>query len=109
MVRDKLEAPLGDGAEEPRPRLAELPAADLALPSIGANLDTIRAMLAMPGGFGDAMAEAGSGALGAGLVELASEAVLALLDSIRRVRLLVGGFVARDLGLVTGFNAADGD
>lgn len=132
LVLDKLERPLGSSVEEARGRFAELNEASLALPSLAANLETIRAFIAVPGGFADAMAAVGSGPLGAGLADVADlgiaqamaidmpleeavtdpagrEQVVELLDTVKRLRLLAGGPLARDLGLVTGFNAADGD
>lgn len=132
MVRDKLEAPLGPSHEEARGRRAELHTAALALPSIAANLATVRAMLAVDGGFADALAAAGSAALGQGIVDLADQAiaqadalglpleaavadpaaredVLVLLRTVEQLRLLASGPLARDLGLIVGFNAADGD
>jgi predicted lipoprotein len=132
VVVDKLEAPLGPRLAEARSRRAELAGTQLALPSIAANLETVRAMLAVDGGFADALAAADAAALGAGLVEAADTAIAraeaitlplaqavadadargeveALLAEVKRLRLLAGGAMANELGLVRGFNAADGD
>ncbi len=132
IVVDKLEAPLGASLDEAESRRAELARAELALPSIAANLDTLRAMLAVDGGFADALAAADAAALGTGLVEVADAAIAraraidrplaeavadaeargeveALLAEVKRLRVLAAGAMANELGLVRGFNAADGD
>jgi len=132
IVAEKLQAPLGPSLDEARGRRAELALAELALPAIGANLETLRAMLAVDGGFADALAAADAAALGTGLVETADAAIAraeaidlplaqavadaggrgeveALLAEAKRLRLLAGGAMANALGLVRGFNASDGD
>jgi hypothetical protein len=132
IAAEKLEAPLGASVEAAEGRRVELWRAGLGLPSITANLETVRAMLAVDGGFATALAAADAAALGEGVVELADAAlaqareiepplheavadaeargqVEALLAEVKRLRLLAGGAMAGELGLVRGFNAADGD
>jgi hypothetical protein len=132
IVVEKLEAPLGASLEAAEGRRVELWRAGLGVPSITANLETSRAMLAVEGGFADALEAADAAALGEGVVDLADTAlaqaraierplhaavadtearaeVEALLAEVARLRLLVGGSLAGELGLVRGFNATDGD
>ena len=131
-MAEKLQAPLGPSLDEAQGRRAELARAELALPALAANLETLRAMLAVDGGFATALAAADAAALGAGLVETADAAIAraeaivlplaeavadgggrgeveALLAEVTRLRLSAGGAMANELGLVRGFNASDGD
>lgn len=134
IVGDKLEAPLGSSLEAAQGHRAELARAELALPAIAANLETVRAMLVVEGGFADALAAVGEDAAAVAVMldGAASKAidqaravplplaeavadpaargeVEALLAAVKRLRLFAAGTMASELGLVRGFNASDGD
>ena len=131
-VRLKLERPLGKTIEKARPRRAESWRSSRSLANIIANLETAHALYATPGGFGDLLAAAGAEPLDIGLrgsfeaaiaearalslplheavaVPEARERLLVLLEQLKNLRLLIGGPVADEIGLVVGFNALDGD
>lgn len=128
----KLERPLGASLAEARPKRAESWRSERSLDNIAANLETVRQLYAVPGGFGDLLAAAGAGPLDIGLrkqftnaIEIARSMGLplrravadeaarrrleTLLDELKRLRVLIAGPVADEIGLVVGFNALDGD
>jgi predicted lipoprotein len=131
-IQVKLERPLGKFIDQARPKRAESWRSGRSLDDIAANLETVRQLYAVPGGFGDLLAAAGAGPLDIGLrkqfvqaVETArsiglplSQAVTDaagraqvdnLVEQLKRLRLLIAGSVADEIGLVIGFNALDGD
>ena len=132
IIQYKLERPLGESLADAYPQRAESWRSRQSTDNIVANLETIQAMFAVPGGFGDRMAKGGAGALGKGMVRTFEEAieiakaipvplsqavadaefrkqVEALLEKVRDLRILVRNPVADELGIVIGFNSLDGD
>ncbi len=132
LIATKLEPPLGDDLAGSRPKRAENWRSARSLANIRANLKTLRELFVVPAGFADLMDQTGSSALAQGLVDQFDAAVaqidaievplrdavgeaearaelVELLATLARIRLMVSGPVARELGLVAGFNASDGD
>lgn len=128
----KLAPVMGEDAASARPERAENGASGRSLASIAANLATARDLFATPGGLGDLLAAAGSGALAQGMARMLGEAVATarsvdlplgeavrdpqarevlerLAEQIEGLRVLVDGTLVRELGLILGFNASDGD
>lgn len=128
----KLLPVMGEDAAQARPRRAENGASGRSLASIAANLETARDLLATPGGLGDLLAAAGSGPLAQGMVRMldgiaatarsidlplaeavrdleARAALERLAERIAGLRVLTDETVPRELGLILGFNASDGD
>jgi len=131
-IRLKLEPPLGESVETARPERAESWRSGRSLENPVANLETVRALYAVPGSFGDLLKAAGAGALDIGMrkdfdtaVDLARSIPVplhlavadqaargqleALLEKLKSLRVLVSGPLADEIGLVVGFNALDGD
>lgn len=132
VIKLKLKRPLGERLAKARPKRAESWRAGLSLQNIEANIETVAALYQTPGGFGDQLSAAGSGALDDGLragfaeareildeIELPlSQAVTdeearaqleRLEDRLENLLLLLSTSLARDLDLPVGFNAMDGD
>lgn len=132
IIDQKLERPLGSSLEAAAPNRAESWRSERSLYNIVANLETLTAWFATPGGLRDQLARVGAGPLGDGMVRsfenalaLAravpmplSQAVVnadarkqvgALLEAVRDLRILVRNPVADELKLPIGFNALDGD
>ncbi len=128
----KLEPPLGAATEEAKPRLSESWRSGLSNANIAANLQTLAALYRTPGGFGDLLAATGGMALevgiaaqfdqALGLIEAvpmplskavadpgARQVLAGLVEALKRLRLLIGGALAPQVGLIIGFNATDGD
>jgi len=131
-IQVKLERPLGKSIDRARPKRAESWRSGRSLDDIAANLETARQLYAVTGGFGDLLAAAGAGPLDIGLRKQFDEAVETarsiglplhqavtdapararvedLVAQLKRLRLLIAGPVADEIGLVIGFNALDGD
>lgn len=131
-IQLKLERPLGQSIDDARPKRAESWRSDRSLDNIVANLETAQALYSSAGGFGDLLSAAGSGPLDTGLRRSFDEAieaaraietplhtavsdeterrrVEALLERLKALRVLIGGLVANEIGLVVGFNSMDGD
>ena len=131
-IQRKLERPLGKTIEKARGKRTESWRSARSRENLVANLETARALYDAPGGFGDLLAAAGGEALDIGLRKAFAEAidatrsiksplhvavadqtarpqVEALVDRLKSLRLLIGGTVAGEIGLIVGFNAHDGD
>jgi len=131
-IQVKLERPLGNSIDQARPKRAESWRSGRSLDDVAANLETARRLYAVPGGFGDLLAAAGAGPLDIGLRKQLDEAVESarsigfplrqavadpaarakvedLVEQLKRLRVLIAGPVADEIGLVIGFNALDGD
>ena len=132
VVARKLEAPLGENAAKAKPKRAESWRSGRSMRNIVLNIESIRALVETPGGFGDLVAVHGEGDLADGLrkgfADAASKAravatplkdavsdpgerakVLDLLGSLRALRTQVTGPLSRATGLLVGFNSQDGD
>ena len=132
VIAHKLEAPLGETLERARPKQGESWRSGRSLRSVAVNLETMRAMVEAPGGFADLVAGHGAGALAdelrRGFADASSKAasigrpledavsdpgerekVIDLLRSLRTLRTLVSGPLARASGILVGFNSQDGD
>ena len=132
VIAQKLEAPLGDSAAKARPKRAESWRGERSMRNIILNIESIRALVETPGGFGDVVTTHGESMLAEnlrnGLADAASKAgavaeplrdavsspgerakLLDLLGSLRALRALVTGPLSRATGLLVGFNSQDGD
>jgi uncharacterized protein len=132
VIQLKLEQPLGKTIADARPKRAENWRSGRSLDDIAANLETVRQLYIVHGGFGDLLTAAGAGPLDIGLRkqfaaavetaqavglplhlavsdETARERLDDLVVQLKRLRLLISGSVADEIGLVVGFNALDGD
>ena len=132
VIVHKLEAPLGETLERARPKRGESWRSRRSLRNLALNLETMRAMVEAPGGFADLAAAHGAGALAGalrrGFADAVSQAAsigrplkdavshpgerekaIDLLGSLRALRTLVTGPLARASGILVGFNSQDGD
>ena len=131
-IRRKLERPLGKTIETARGKRTESWRSERSRDNLLANLETARALYDLPGGFGDLLAAAGAEPLDQGLRKTfagvidatrsiapplhaavadpaARPHVETLVKRLKGLRLLIGGAVAGEVGLIVGFNAHDGD
>ena len=131
VIRQKLERPMDASVAKARASRAESWRTKRSMDNIVANLETARAMMAIPNGFADLMTAAGSEALGAGMVGQFDAAIATakaignmedalgdaamrpkleeLLRQLRSLRVLIQGPLSQDTELTVGFNSLDGD
>lgn len=132
VIALKLEPPLGRSINKARPQRAESWRSRRSLANIRANLETAKDLFASPGGFAEQLEAVGARPLADGMAQALeespamlgqlqrplSEAVTnpehraqleVLLDHLRSLRVLARNQLARELDLILGFNATDGD
>ena len=131
VIRQKLERPMDVSVAKARPSRAESWRTKRSMDNIVANLETARAFMTTPGGFADLLKEAGSEALGAGMIAqfdavIASAKVIGKLEDVlgdsamrpklddllrhlRSLRVLIQGPLSTETELTVGFNSLDGD
>ena len=132
VIAQKLELPLGESAAKAKPKRAESRRSERSLRNVVLNLESMRALVETPGGFGDLVTAHGEGALAGSLRDGFAAAVskarsvtrplraavsdpgeraklLDLLQSLRTLRALVTGPLSRATGILVGFNSQDGD
>ena len=132
VIAQKLELPLGESAAKAKPKRAESWRSERSLRNVVLNLESMRALVETPGGFGDLVTAHGEGALAGSLRDGFAAAVskarsvtrplraavsdpgeraklLDLLQSLRTLRALVTGPLSRATGILVGFNSQDGD
>jgi hypothetical protein len=123
---------MGESAADARPKRAESWRTGRSLENIEANLETLRAMFAVKGGFADLMRAATLGPLADAMLQSFDRTLgriravtkplsVALTDpdlrpkiedilvEVKALRKLSTGPVAEGIGLIVGFNALDGD
>ena len=128
----KIARPRRRDAERPAPKRAESWRSGRSLRNIVLNMESVLAIVTLPGGLGDLLKTAGgtgladdlrerlaqaisnSGAIHQSLGEAVANAtsvahIDALSDTVKSLRGTVSGSVAKASGLLVGFNATDGD
>ena len=132
LISQKLERPLGESVANAKPKRAESWRSCRSLRNVVFNLESLRALVDTPGGFGDLVTAHGESELAHGLGNGFADAVsraksvteplrhavsdpaersklLGLLGSLRALRALVIGPLSRTTGILVGFNSQDGD
>jgi len=131
VIRQKLERPMDASVAKARAARAQSWRTKRSMDNIVANLETVRALMAVPGGFADLMTAAGAEALGTGMVGQLDGAIASakaigeledalgeaamrpkleeLLRQLKALRVLIQGPLSSDTALTIGFNSLDGD